>query len=364
LLAVRKPAKALAAFFYFLFAVALAFHCYRNSNFDIDLLAFAGNVALTDTPDPVRAHAIVYQYPLTPHLRGADADNPQARILRRRASDPYYSTLYLPYFSIKPLYILTMEAVHKAGATVIDASRVVSSLCFLGIAIALWLYLPSPLALAILILPECIMLGQANEADGMSVMLLLFALWAVFVKDKQLGVLPLIASVWVRPDNLLLCLAVLIFLWITGEFRWRETLVLVALTVATNMTISHYGYGLRALYFHTFLGGEPNQIASFGFMDFIHALVGGTKQALHSSAPVYGLLWLVCLVKLRDRKLRTILALVGFSLLVRFLIFPNYEPRYYGLFFILTAVGACRLILEAEWKRPSQLLGDAVLSHP
>ena len=105
---------------------------------DIDLLGFAGNVALTDISDPVQAHAIVYKEPLTPHLRGTDADNPQAKILKKRASDAYYSTLYLPYFSIKPLYVLAMEAAHKAGANVVDASRIISALCFLGLASAVW----------------------------------------------------------------------------------------------------------------------------------------------------------------------------------------------------------------------------------
>jgi hypothetical protein len=348
---VLKPRKRLAACFYFLFAGAIAFHSYRNSMFDIDLLAFAGNVALSDTSDPVAAHALVYKEPLTPHLRGTDGDDAQARVLRKRASDAYYSALYLPYFSVKPLYILAMEAVHKAGASVIDASRIVSALCFFGLAAAVWGLTRSPLAVVILILPETMVLGQANEPDGMSVMLVLLGLWALFLEDVNLGILPLIAAVWVRPDNAILCVIVLAFLWILGRVEWPKAAVLVALTVASDIVISHFGYGWRSLYSHTFLGGDPGEAPHFTGADYLHALTRGVTGALHSSAPVYTILWAVCLTQVRDRNLRRILGLVGLSSLLHFAIFPNYEPRYYGSFFIVTAAAAVYLLSDRSYWR-------------
>ena len=336
--------KRFTACLYFIFAGAVAVHCYRNSMFDIDLLSFAGNVALFDTSDPERVHAIVYAAPLTAHLRGTDTDDPQARILRRRASDAYYSALYLPYFSVKPLYIAAMEAVHKTGASVIDASRIVSALCFFGIAIAVWMYTGSPLSLAILILPEVMVLGQANEPDGMSTMLLLFGLWAVILKEVNLGILPLIAAVWVRPDNAVLCVIILVLLWSSGKLDWKQAGILLALTVVSVAFISHFGYGWRSLYSHTFLGGEPGDVAHFTGADYVQALGRGMRDALHSSAPVYAILWAMCLVQVRGPELRRVLWLVGLFSLARFLTFPNYEPRYYGLFFIITAAAAVRSI--------------------
>ena len=356
LLFAHNPVKTLVACFYFLFAVTLAFRCYRHSSFDIDLLGLAGNVALGDTSDPVSAHRIVYKEHLTPHLRGTDSDDPQARILRKRASDAYYSTLYLPYFSIKPLYISVLQLVHKLGANVVDATRIVSAACFFGIAVAVWLYTRSALAAVVLILPEALTLGQANEADGMSVMLLLFGLWAVFLKESNWGVLAVIASVWVRPDNSLLCYAVLVTLYVLGRLKFYECAVLLGLTFGSNILISHFGEGWRALYFHTFLGGEPGQAPRFTAADYLRALARGTTEAMHSSAPAYAILWTICLFGTRDAKLRLVLALVAAASLARFLIFPNYEPRYYGLFFIVTLAAAVLYIRDAHWSSQNPAL--------
>jgi len=350
----HNSTKQIAACFYFLIAGALAVHCYRNSVFDIDLLSFAGNVALSDTSDPVRAHALVYREPLTAHLRGTDADDAQAKMLRKRASDAYYSTLYLPYFSVKPLYILAMEAAHRAGATVIDSSRLVSAACFFAIAVALWLYTRSLLAIMILILPEVMLLGQVNEPDGMSTLLLLLGLWALFLKNVNLGMLALIASVWVRPDNAVLCVIALVWLWRLGKLEWTMTAALIALTAASDIVISHFGYGGRALYFHTFLAADAAQVPHFTSADYAHALARGVANTLHSSFPVYTILWMFCLARVRDPGWRRILSVVGLSSLARFVIFPNYEPRYYGLFFIVTAAAAVSSIADrSAWRTPA-----------
>ena len=82
-------------------------------------------------------------------------------------------------------------------------------------------------------------------------------------------------------------------------------------------------------------------------MDYLHALVRGSTEAVHSSAPVDVLLWAVCFIKIDDRNFRRILGFVGLASLAHFLIFPNYEPRYYGLFFIFTAA-AVRLIVDSR----------------
>jgi hypothetical protein len=119
---------------------------------------------------------MVYREPLTPHLRGLDSDGQQVMVLRRRAADPYYSALYLPYFSIKPLYVLTLETAHKLGARVIDASRSVSALSYFGVAVMVWMYTRSWLSLLVMALPETMILGQANEPGGLSCFLVLFGL--------------------------------------------------------------------------------------------------------------------------------------------------------------------------------------------
>lgn len=141
--------RALATSVHFLFALlvhstVIAAQCSTSSGSVLRLMSRSRTPRTPHTLTPLSIKS-----PLTPNLRRTDADNPQARILRRRASDPYYSTPYLPYFSIKSLYVLAMEAAHKAWANVVDASRIVSARFFLGLATAVWGYTQSVLAVLI-----------------------------------------------------------------------------------------------------------------------------------------------------------------------------------------------------------------------
>ncbi|HEY6767098.1 MAG TPA: hypothetical protein VI386_20245 [Candidatus Sulfotelmatobacter sp.] len=327
------------AVLYFCVAGVMALHCYRNSMLDIDLLGYAGNVALNDTGSVVEAHRIVYGETLTPHLRGLDSDDLQALILRHRAVDPYYSSLYLPYFSIKPLYLIALEAVNKLGLNVVDASRALSALSYFGIAVMAWIWTRSLLSLLIIVLPEVMLLGQANEPDGLSAALLLFALWLLFSRENDWGLLPLLLTVWVRPENLLLCLIVIGILVADKRLAIPRAAIVLLLAFGSQALISHYAYGWRDLYYHTFLGGEPGTLAKFGWRDYVRALSKGGNDVLHSSVPVFLLLGLVCFA-LENAGFRKVIGIAFCFSVVRFAVFPSYEPRYYALFFLITAIAA------------------------
>lgn len=356
--------RKLGILIYVSIAVLIAAHCYRYPIYDVDLLSYAGNVALFDTSDPVQVHSVVYQYQLTSHLRGLDKDDALAQILRRRAVDAYYSAAYLPYLSVKPLYVLAMEVAHKLGASVIDASRIISALFFLGIAIVVWLYTSSLLAVVILTLPEAMVLGQSLEPDGMSVFLLLFGLWVLFIKKKEIGILPIVCSVWVRPDNVIPCAVILAFLYASHRISRSQTIILLLLAVASEGLISHYGYGLRSLYDHTFLGGDPTGVPRFSGVDYAHALVRGCNDLIHSEVPIFSLLlaaslWFAEKWHQADSRHR------GDLFCLRFLIYPSYEARYYSVFFPITAIAALQAIAEVFARHPYMNRGPVrALFHP
>jgi hypothetical protein len=329
-------------------AASITLHCYRNSMFDIDLLGYSGTVALLESGDIVKGHSLVYREPLTAHLRGLDDNGKQAMDMRRRAADPYYAAVFLPYFAIKPLYVLTLQVVHKAGLSVIDASRAVSVLFYFGIAGMLWLYTRSLLSLVILMLPETMLLGQANEPDGMSCFFLLLGFWLVFVKRRDMGLLVLVLSIWVRPENSLLCLLVIIVLLVEGRLDLRKAAVLALLCVGSEVLINHFGYPWKELYSHL-LTGDPGSAASFRFSLYFVSLAKGVRDMLHGAAPVFGLLWLVCF-PLVDKELKMILGLTLVFSVGRFLVFPPYEPRYYPLFFMTTSIAAVVVVKNTSWR--------------
>ncbi|MGO9088668.1 MAG: hypothetical protein ACLQBK_25975 [Candidatus Sulfotelmatobacter sp.] len=341
-------------------AAGVSLHCYRYSMFEIDTLGYAGTVALADTGDVVKVHQILYSAPLTPHLRGLDDDGKQALDMRRRAADPYYAAMHFPYFAIKPLYILTLEAVHKLGFSAIDSTRAVSALFYFAIAVMLWTYTRSWLVLIVIILPETMLLGQANEPDGMSCFFLLFGLWMIFVRGRDMGVLPLLLAIWVRPENSLLCLLVILVLLFEGRLDWKKAAVLAVLSAGSEVVINHYGYPWQEIYSH-FLGAAPGSGASSAFSNYGHSLMTAVNDLLHSSGPLFGLLWLVCFPLVR-KELRWIMGCTLVFSAVRFMMFPIYELRYYGLFFITTLIAAVVLIQSLRYqdllKKPIPSLQD------
>lgn len=342
------PARSIVSTLIFLaIAAALSLHCYRYSMFGIDLLGYAGTVAFLETGDVVKAHDMVYGAPLTPHLRGLDDNGQQALDMRRRAADPYTAAMHYPYFSIKPLYILALQFVHRMGYSVIDSTRVISALFFFGIAMMLWAYTRSWLVLVVTILPEALLLGQANEPDGMSCFLLLLGLWMVFSLRRDIGLLPLLLAIWTRPENSMLCLLVMVVMMFEGRLDWKKALVLAVLSVGSEVVINHYGYNLQELYTH-FLGAARGAGSGSIFSRYLRALAGASNDALHSPLPIFGLTWLVCFPAAKT-EMRWVMGITVVFSAVRFVLFPVYDARYYGLFFLTTSIAAVQLIRSGPY---------------
>lgn len=347
--ATRRPWYSIASFVVFLAVSAgISAHCYRSSVLGIDVLGYAGIVALNDTGNVVKVHDILYSHPLNAHLRGLDGDTVQARDMRRRAADPYLAAMHFPYFAIKPLYISTLQVVHRFGLSAIDSVRAVSALSLFGIAIMFWIYTRSLLALIPLILPETLLLGQTHDPDGMSCLLLLLGLWLVFVKRVDMGLLPLLVAIWVRPENALLTALVVVAMFVQGRVDWIKAAILVVLSFASVWAINHYGYPWEEMYGH-FLGAAPGTGDASTFVNYWSSLAKSVTNALRSAVPLFVILWMVCFPFVEE-SMQWILGVTLVFSAARFLMFPGYEPRYYGLFFTVTAIGAVVAIRDGAYR--------------
>ncbi len=265
--------------------------------------------------------------------------------------------MYFPYFAIKPLYILTLRAIHNLGFSVIDSVRAASALFYFGIAAMLWAYTGSWLSVVIMILPEMMLLGQATDPDGMSCCLMLLGLWMVFLRPSDMGILALLLAIWVRPENSLLCLLVVFVLLFEGRVDWKKAAVLVFLSVGSEVVINQFGYPWQELYGHL-LGSTPGNGGASVFSNYGRSLVTAVNDSLHSSAPVFALLWLVCF-PLVKKEFRWIMGITLVFSAVRFVLFPTYEPRYYGLFFGTTSIAGVLLIQNGGYLR----LGEKTLDY-
>jgi hypothetical protein len=83
-------------------------------------------------------------------------------------------------------------------------------------------------------------------------------------------------------------------------------------------------------------------VPTFTASDYLNALRSGVREALHSSLVAYLLLWVVGLQLVP--RMRWPLVLCGIFSAAKFVIYPNFEPRYYGSLYLVTAIGACAAI--------------------
>ncbi len=76
--------------------------------------------------------------------------------------------------------------------------------------------------------------------------------------------------------------------------------------------------------------------------------MSAVNDSLHSPVPVFALLWLVCFPLVKE-ELRWIMEITLVFSAVRFVLFPVYEPRYYGLFFLTTSIAGVLLIQKGGY---------------
>jgi hypothetical protein len=364
-------------------ALFLFVHFLGYNNYSTDTVEFVGNVVALQTSDAAAIHRAAYdavkrEAPamVIPHILGTDLATDEAAVRRDKYANPLHFVGFLPYFAIKPLYIEALNLVHKAGVGLVRSIAVVSSVSFLGLAALIYLWVRqqngSLLVAGLLLLsPELHGLGQVTGPDALSVLCLLAALYSLFQSKPALGIALLMTSIWVRPDNAILVTLVLAYLSFTGELRLWMGGLLILIALVTPLAISHFGgsAGWQALYLHTFYTerapGEFNK-AAFTATDYLVALRSGIREILWSSTAIpYSLLGLLGYIL--APKMRVWIGLCSAFAILRFLIYPNYEPRYYGIVFVVIGISACVIVKRIVVARAATLSlnrGVAVLDVP
>jgi len=131
---------------------------------------------------------------------------------RTVADDPASFAQQLPFYSVKPAYPLLILALDRTGVNPVQASVLVSQAAYVGIGIILFVWLASflpPVAAAVGAwggagLPFTLELARLSTPDALSTLIVLTALWLLVEQGRsQAGMLLLLLSIPVRPDNLL-----------------------------------------------------------------------------------------------------------------------------------------------------------------
>ncbi len=271
-------------------------------------------------------------------------------VRRAKHADPYRFAQFLPYFSVKPLYIEALNLVHKAGVGLVRSIAVVSAVSFAGLAALIYWWVLKLggsvwAACLVLLVSEMSTLAQGAGRTGSRFCFhgrALFALvsealgWSYVAGIVGMGAprkcaLRHSGSGLSRGQGRAACL---------DGCRFDRNL-----GHNTDGNQSFRRLWLEALYSHTFKFTEMDPglfVPTFTVSDYLHALRSGVREALHSSLVAYLLLW-VAGIRLVPR-MRWPLLLCGVLSVAKFVIYPNFEPRYYGLLYLVTAIGACAAV--------------------
>jgi hypothetical protein len=347
---------------FILFLGLLGALVWLNPVYDWDTLPYTA-LALATSSDPVSLQAEAY--------RAVDSQVPEqvARLLtssgpdpdyrRDMATNPWHFAEQLPFYSVKPLYVLALTGLHRAGLRILMATRLLSagSFAVLGIILFLWLrrcasaLLASAAACCVLATPEFLRTGALTYPDAFFSALALAGLYLVFARGKLFpGLCLLVLLPLVRSDGLVLVALVLAYLaWKNPKFPARYALSILAVEILANRIIGFLarGYGYQTLFYHSFVGrlaAPAETIVHITLADYWGALKYFFLGSLGTPRPLFMLLGLASLGARRNAGLVRDMAWLGLAYAgVHIVVFPLPESRFLVVpfaLFVLWAVNA------------------------
>jgi len=354
-----KFATGVMAAVYVLLLGLSAAHFYQVPYWTLDLLSYMGNVRLHETTDPIKLRDRVYselKSTAPPEvfglLTGAAGFRDDHGAKHDRFTNAYHYTEFLPLFAIRPMYILTLYGMSRAGLGLVQSVRLVSTACYvlLGILVFVWLSrytrLAAFLALLIMWTPHVTFLGRFTGCDSISVFLGMLSLYLIFEKNLvAAGLTILMAAIWFRTDNVALVAPVLLVLFLQNRIDFWKAAVLGLLAVASVVVIDHEAghYGFRLLYYDTFVQipiAPAEMNVSFPLSQYVYIFLNGYKQMLISFVPAFLLLGLAGL----NRRTAPLLGIVTLYAALHYVILPDWVDRYMADFYLVTMMAAAAIV--------------------
>jgi len=164
-----------------------------------------------------------------------------------------------PLYAIRPLYIQVTSLLSRAGMGPQAAINLVSStslmMCAVIIGLATRQYLYSALLMAS---PGVMTIGRMGTPDALSSLAVLASYVAIDREKLVSGILLLMLSIWIRTDNVLFVVLMLVWLVWKKRIPALHSIVLGLLSVAAVLWINYLSgnYGWKVLFQYSFVGGR------------------------------------------------------------------------------------------------------------
>lgn len=320
---------------YAAFCVSLAALCYlRPLRDDFDRYVYEALIRSSNQP-------IGDIYRIVKH------ESPRAKASSVMDSPEHLAQLE-PLYAIRPLYVQVTSLLSRAGMGPQAAINLVSSIslmmCAVIIGVTTRQYLCSALLMAS---PGIMTIGRMGTPDALSSLAVLAGCLALYREKVSSGILLLMLSVWIRTDNVLFVIAILVWLVWKKRMPLLHSIVLGIMAFSSVLWINHLSgnYGWRVLFHYSFIGGRyPAEITPhINVGQYVRIVLENLVSLGPQLAP-----WLLLGIAawMLSRNERGSLIPIGAASLLHYLMFPSGESRYFAWAFLLIGVIFMRAISE------------------
>ena len=345
----KSKRSAYAAIPYLCFFLLLSVWAVIQPQYTWDLLGYIG--ASVDSANAETIHQVAFGA-IKPIAADKDIqpDNPYRADV---TANPYHFAEQMPFYSIKPAYVLSIRGFHRLGLS-FPKSAVASSAVsnfLLALLLLLWLapYLSGlPLVgtcTLIMLTPN--ILGLARWATPDCLATFVAALGMYLILERRLyfwGCSLLVLNVWVRTDALVLAGIVFALLLVRSKLDLPQFTSLSLLSLASYFAINHFAgnYGWPALFYNSFLGGltTPGEtLIHISRSAYVHQVVRGAYLWLISgSFALYLLLGGLAVWLNRSSLYSDMIVAILATRALCYALYPNGDQRYTAVLFVVVPV--------------------------
>jgi hypothetical protein len=245
-----------------------------------------------------------------------------------------------PMYAVKPLYVRAIEATEFTGLPMQSRINLISALSLFGVGLVVLAWTGKPGYSVLLLASSAItVIFRMGTPDGLSAFIVLAGLWAISQSRYLIGIIFLIISVWIRTDNVLLVMAILVYLLWRRNINAADASVLGMISVGSVALINHLSgnYSWRVLFQFSFIGGRsPAEIdPRFGISEFVGVAIRNAETIVPQIA-IWAFLGAIAWKVIPSRS--TLLIPVWGAVVAHYMLYPSPESRYLVWAFLVTGI--------------------------
>jgi hypothetical protein len=374
---------------YVMFLGAAALFSLQHPKYGWDMLGYMGVIESWHTSNSnailESAYSAIKTLPEYSQLTGSSACQPfEVGGLSSYRADVAHNSAHfvqqLRFYSVKPLYVLAVAALHRSGLAYLKSFVLLSvvSYCAVGIVTWIWVsrywsgWLTTVFAALVMMNPELVSVARSTTPDAFALMFVAWGLYLLFEFPRSVsGPLLLLISIWVRPDELILVgLLLVMSLWlrvipagasssqvksipasfrmgIAQNWQWFFLIVVSLLSYGALQFVSR-PYSWSILFYHSFIAFLPmpaDAIVKITSRMYLHVFAMSVRTLLgNTDLALTVLLGILAALVQAIRSYRLGTAVILFAGFLHFLLYPSDSARFHAtaeLFIPISLLIAC-----------------------